>query len=330
MFVSVITCTCRDDGFPYLLDAVASLQSQSYPEREIIIVVDGNQELHRKVVAAYDGQPGVRVVASAESVGVSGARDLGLKAARGDVIAFIDDDAAADKDWLEGLVNTYREYDALAVAGGVLPVWLSGKPDYLPDELYWLVGLTYEGYAPGGVGEVRNALGCNMSFKREVFEKVGGFSRGLGFAGRGNSYIQGEEPELALRMKTVMGRGVVYDPALIVYHKVPARKTKLMALFRRAFYQGYSKALIKRVSPSLRPLSTEQSYLNDLLFKYVPRRVKALFLGPGRFSGLKQLLFLSVSIALVGLGFVGGYLRPLPSRLAAAPGPASDDLTSRG
>jgi GT2 family glycosyltransferase len=328
MFVSVITCTCRDDSYPYLLDAVASLRNQTYHEMEIIIVIDGNEELHRKVAATYRDQPDIRIIASRQSLGVSGARDLGLKAARGDIIAFIDDDAAAEKGWVEGLVNTCREYDALAVAGSVLPVWLSGRPDLLPEELFWLVGLTYEGYAKGGIGEVRNALGCNMGFKREVFASVGGFSQGFGFASRGNSYVQGEEPELALRMKAIMGRGVIYNPGLIVYHKVQERKTKLAALFRRAFYQGYSKALIKKVSPSSRSLATEQSYLAELLFKCVPRRFKALFLERRRVAGLKQLLFLSVSIIVVGLGFIYGYIRPLPSRLVTSRGlVASDDVT---
>jgi GT2 family glycosyltransferase len=331
MFVSVVICSCRDDSYPSLLDAVASLRNQTYHQMEIIVVIDGNEELHRKVTATYRDQPDIRIVAPAQSLGVSGARDLGLKGARGDIIAFIDDDAAAEKGWVEGLVNTCREHDALAVAGPVLPVWLSGRPDFLPEELFWLVGLTYEGYAEGGIGEVRNALGSNMGFKREVFARVGGFSQGFGFASRGNSYVQGEEPELALRIKAVTGRGVVYNPGLVVYHKVQERKTKLAALFRRAFYQGYSKALIKRVSPSSRSLDTEKSYLAELLSKYIPRRFKTLFLERGRVTGVKQLLFLSVSIIMVGLGFIYGFIRPLPSRLVAARGfVASDDVTPGG
>jgi GT2 family glycosyltransferase len=330
MFVSVIICTCRDDSYPYLLDAVDSLRNQTYQQMEIIIVIDGNEELHQKVAATYRDQPDIRIAASAQSLGVSGARDFGLKDARGDIIAFIDDDAAAEKGWVEGLVSTCREYDALAVAGPVLPVWLSGRPDFLPEELFWLVGLTYEGYAQGNIGEVRNALGSNMGFKREVFARVGGFSQGFGFASRGNSYVQGEEPELALRMKNITGRGVVYNPGLVVYHKVQERKTKLTALFRRAFYQGYSKALIKRVSPSSKPLDTEKSYLAELLFKYIPRRFKALILKCGRVAALKQLLFLSVSIILVGLGFIYGFIRPLPSRLVTARGLVPSDNVTPG
>jgi GT2 family glycosyltransferase len=165
--------------------------------------------LYQRIAATYNNQRNIRVVASAKSVGVSGARDLGIGLAQGDILAFIDDDAVAEKEWIEGLVNTYQKHNAFAVGGKILPIWLSGKPDYLPEELFWLVGLTYDGYDKGGATEVRNALGCNMSFKREVFEMVGGFRQGLGFAMKGTSYIQGEEPELALRMKAKVGKGVI-------------------------------------------------------------------------------------------------------------------------
>ena len=142
-----------------------------------------------------------------------------------------------------------------------MPIWLTKKPDYLPEELYWLVGSTYEGFAKEGVTHVRNALGTNMSFKREVFEKVGSFNQDLGFGRKGAPYIQGEEPEFALRMQNTLGKGVIYNPNLIVYHKVPEWKTRLRILLRRAFYQGYSKALLKKLSRSPKPLAPEESYL---------------------------------------------------------------------
>ena len=69
--------------------------------------------------------------------------------------------------------------------------------------------------------------------------------------------MQGEEPELALRMKIKLGKGVIYNPELVVYHKVPESKTRLRILLRRAFYQGYSKALLQKLSPSPKPLATE-------------------------------------------------------------------------
>ncbi len=311
MFVSVIVCTYRSDDYENVLDVVASLLNQTYPEIEIIIVVDGNEGLRKKVATIYNTQDNIQVIASEESVGVSGARNLGIRRARGDIIAFLDDDTVTEKRWIEDMINTYQKNDAIAVAGTVLPIWLAKKPDYLPEELYWLVGLTYKGFAKEGVTDIRNALGPNMSFKREVFEKVGLFNQDFGFARKraSASYMQGEEPELALRMKNKLGKGVLYNPNLIVYHKVPEWKTRLRILLRRAFYQGYSKALLKKLSRSPKPLAPEESYLKDLLLKYIPRRIKRVFLWFDPLVEMKQLLVLLVSILAVGLGFVYGQLR---------------------
>jgi GT2 family glycosyltransferase len=311
MFVSVIVCTYRSDAYENVLDVVASLLNQTYPEIEIIIVVDGNEQLRKKIATVSNTQDNIQVIASEESIGTSGARNLGIRRARGDIIAFLDDDTVTEKGWIENLVDSYQKKDAIAVAGKILPIWLAKKPDYLPEELYWLVGLTYEGSPKEGVTHVRNALGANMSFKREVFEKVGLFNQNFGFARKRTSapYIQGEESELALRMKNKLGKGVLYNPNLIVYHKVYEWKTKLRVLIRRAFYQGYTKAWLKRISPSPNPLATEESYLKDLLLKYIPRKIRRVFLWINPLTEIKQLLVLLASILAVGLGFVYGYLR---------------------
>ena len=305
MLVSAVVCTHSLDNYPNLVEAVDSLLSQTHPEMEVIIAVDGNAELHERVLAHYSGNKAVKTVLLKENVGVSGARNAGISVAKGDVIAFMDDDAIAEKGWVENLLGTYREYDAAAVGGKILPVWLGGKPDYLPEELYWLAGITHEGFAEEKVVEVRNTFGPNMSFKREVFQKAGMFNENLGFARRGTSYIQAEEPEFALRMRRELGKGVIYNPKAVVYHKIPSAKVKVGLLLKRAFYQGYSKALLKKLNISADSVATERSYLKDLLFEYIPRRLKRFY----RLTELKKLLMLLACIGAVGLGFVYGYVK---------------------
>jgi len=305
MLVSAVVCTYSLDNYPNLVEAVDSLLAQTHREMEVIIAVDGNAELYERVLAHYSGNKAVKTVLLKENVGVSGARNAGISVAKGDVIAFMDDDAVAEKGWIENLLSTYREYDAAAVGGKILPVWLGGKPDYLPEELYWLAGITHEGFAEEKVVEVRNTFGPNMSFKREVFQKAGMFNENLGFARRGTSYIQAEEPEFALRMRRELGKGVIYNPKAVVYHKIPSAKVKVGLLLKRAFYQGYSKALLRKLNISDDSIATERSYLKALLFEYIPRRLKRFY----RLSELKKLLMLFACIGAVGLGFVYGYVK---------------------
>ncbi len=305
MLISVIVCTHSLDNYQNLVEALDSLLEQTHREMEIIIVVDGNEELHERIVRDYGSQSNIKILATEESRGAFGAGNVGVEAARGDIIALMDDDAVAERSWVENLVDTYEKFDAISVGGKILPIWVSGKPDYFPEELYWLVGVIHEGFAEEGISEVRNAFGPNMSFKRAVFEKVGLFNEKLGFAKSGTSYMQGAEPEFALRMRQKLGKGVMYNPEAVVYHKIPPSKVKVKMLLKRSFYQGYSKALLRKVTPSADPIATERSYLKTLLLKYIPRRIKRIYYVPE----LKKLSILLICIFSVGLGFVYGYWR---------------------
>ena len=137
MFVSVIVCTHSLDNFQNLKDAVDSLLNQTHREREIVIVVDGNQELYEEIVKAYGDQDGVEAVAIKDNIGLSGARNAGIRVAHGDVITFFDDDAVAEKRWLENLVNyprqknRSRKYAPLYVCRGK-PRILRSYPEVTP------------------------------------------------------------------------------------------------------------------------------------------------------------------------------------------------------
>lgn len=309
MLLSVVLCTYDPDNYLNLIEAVNSLLNQTYRELEIIIIIDDGERLYKKVTDAYAAQGNIRVFTSRAGTGISEARNTGIREAEGDIIAFMDDDAVADIRWLECLVDTYAKTDAIAVGGKVMPIWLSEKPDYLPEELNWLVGLTYERFAGEGVTEVRNAFGPNMSFRREVFSKVGLFNGAFGFAEKRKIYLQGEEAELALRMQSRLGKRVIYNQEIVVYHKVSAAKARLGALLKRAFYQGYTKAQLKVLNTSPKPLAAEESYLRYLLFNRIPSRLRRVFVVSHRLTEIKQLLVLLASIIAVGLGFAYGHLR---------------------
>lgn len=309
ILVSIVVCTHSLENYPNLVEAIDSLLAQSYKDTEIVVIVDANQELGNKVSTTYASKNNIRVIVTEQSLGLAQARNTGIRTAQGDIIAFFDDDAIADKEWVSKLLDSYQKFDAPAVGGKILPIWLSGKPDYLPEELYWLIGVTHKGFSEEKIAEVRDTFGPNTSFRREVFEKIGLFNENLGFAQKGTSYLQGEEAEFTLRMKNKLGKGVVYNPEAVVCHKVPASKLRLSLLLRRSFYQGYSKALLRKLHPHSEPLSAEKTYLGDLFLKYIPERTKNLLVKANRFTELKQLSVLLLSISAVGFGFIYGCAR---------------------
>jgi len=305
MYVSVVICTHDLRNYHNLVEAVGSLLEQTHREREIIVAVDGNHDLYARFLEDYRGNGIIKAILLKENKGVSEARNAGIQEAGGDVIAFMDDDAVASREWLENLVAIYETSNALAVGGKILPIWTGSTPDYLPEELYWLVGVTHSGFAEDKVTEVRNAFGPNMSFRREVFQTIGPFNNNLGFAHKNAGYLQAEEAELALRMKQAFGRGVMYNPRAIVYHKVPQAKVKVRILLKRSFYQGYSKALLRKLNDTAGSVATEKNYLKSLLLRYIPQRLKRAY----RLTELKKAFLLIASVTGVGLGFACGSLR---------------------
>ena len=139
MLASIIICTHRSARYEDFVEAINSLLSQSYNKLEIVVVVDGNKELYDRILKSgiEEADKGkVKVILNEENMGLSESMNTGVKEAKGDVIAFFDDDAVADKNWLEELVKMYDEHDAIAAGGKILPKGVTKKPKYLPEEYY--------------------------------------------------------------------------------------------------------------------------------------------------------------------------------------------------
>jgi len=293
--VSVVVSTYSEDKLDCVLDCVESLGRQSVLPYEVILVVDPRPRLAEFYEARLLDH--VRVVMSS-GFGLSNARNAGVKSARGDVVAFIDDDAVADGNWLRNLVQSYDDLEVLGVGGYACPVWEGGSPTWFPEELNWIVGCSYKGLPEHKVS-IRNPIGCNMSFRRSVFDTVGYFRTDVGrFAGM---LLAGEEPELSMRILKKFPRSrIVYEPSAVVFHKVPRGRRKLAYFVRRSFYQGISIALFMPRETTVREgLSTENEYLRYLIEVAVPSRVKRAY----RLENLLQLVILSLSTCAVLLGF---------------------------
>jgi glycosyltransferase involved in cell wall biosynthesis len=234
--VSFIVCTYSKELFPDALECINSLTKQDHMNKEILLVMDRNDELHKMFQNSIPASVNLLIN---ENPGLSEARNLGIKNAKGDIMVFIDDDAIADRNYLSNLIKNYEEPKVAGVIGKILP---KVKPGY-PEELYWIGGFTYKGF-PEVRCEVRNGHGCNMSFRKDVFDRAGLFDVKLGRVGK--KLVTAEETEFSIRvLNSFPGSKIFYDPEVVVYHKVHEYRERIGYMMKRGYFEGRSKAHIE-------------------------------------------------------------------------------------
>ena len=260
--IEVIVCAHDMARLAQVKDAVRSLAAQSCPPSGVIVVVDHNAALRDRLTSDLAGA--ARVIENTAAKGLSGARNTGITAATADVIAFLDDDAVAEPDWLERLAGHYRDPRLIGVGGRADPVWPGGaRPGWFPPEFDWVVGCTHLG-CPEQVAPVRNLIGCNMSFRRSVFEDIGGFEATLGR--NGADAAGGEETELCIRAAAAYPGGrFLMDPGARVRHSVTAERTGWRYFRRRCLAEGRSKAAITARWGAGVTLASERTHTRRLL-----------------------------------------------------------------
>ena len=254
--VSVVICAYTEARWDDLLAAIDSIRVQrDRVPLEIIVVIDHNPPLLQRIRAK--GQD-LLVTENGEARGLSGARNSGVRLATAGIVAFMDDDAMANPDWLERLVATYND-PAVGGAGGTIdPIWETSRPSWWPVEFDWVVGCTYRGM-PEGRAVVRNMIGCNMSFRRDLLQELGGFVHGIGRIG--TRPLGAEETELSIRLgQRWPDRTIVYEPAAGVRHRVPASRSNFRYFRSRCYAEGLSKAAVAKLVGAGNALSTERGY----------------------------------------------------------------------
>lgn len=307
--ISVVICAYTEVRWNELVDAVASMRNQTLSPLEVIIVVDHNPALFERVRAEITD---VVVVENKEKRGLSGARNSGIAVARGNTIAFMDEDATASPDWLAQLEAGYQDPEVLGVGGAIEPAWVEGRPPWFPKEFDWVVGCTYQGM-PVTPQPVRNLIGCNMSFKREVFAAVGGFRDGIGRIGV--RPVGCEETELCIRINQRWPNSkLLYDPRARVRHLVPSQRGTWHYFRSRCYSEGLSKALVAQFVGTKDGLASERTYTFRTLPQGVLRNVMQVFRLD--FNGLRR-----AGAIIAGLGITtAGYFKGKFSQRVLAPG----------
>ncbi len=299
--ISVVISAYTEARWSRLVSAVASVQSQTFPAREIIVVVDHNPSLLERV----RGQIKVVAIENTGRRGLSGARNSGIAAAQGDVVAFLDDDAIAPVDWLAHLAEKYDDPRVVGAGGSIEPLWESKRPAWFPEEFDWVVGCTYRGM-PHQEGEVRNLIGCNMSFRHEIFAQAGGFRTEFGRIGAGTSSC--EETEFCIRVhQNDPAHTLSFAPRALVFHHVPSDRARWGYFQSRCLIEGMTKAHLSQLLGPRDGLSSERAYVFSALPRGILRGL-ADVVRHGDLYGLARAGAIIAGLALTTAGYLYGML----------------------
>jgi GT2 family glycosyltransferase len=237
---SVIVITLnRPDYVRKCLDA---LRSQEPPPDQIIVVDSSKDDLTKQMTANF---PGVLYLRNDKGFGrMTTSRNIALKHSTGEIIAFVDDDAFAHAGWLSGLVAAYTGPEIGAVGGRALND-VPGEEAQGVDRIGKLTkyGNLESNFAadPGKIRIVDHIIGCNMSFRREVLARLGGFRENFpGISG------VSEDTDMSMRVRK-LGYTVLFAPEAVVDH-VSAPQAVGQRFDTRYAYNGTRNRLVMLVS----------------------------------------------------------------------------------
>lgn len=307
--VSIIIPSYTSERFEDIAELLHSVYAQTHKNIETLIVTQQSQELSDSIrqFIADKRYHDMQVLHDEGSLGVSSARNLAIRQAKGDIIAFVDDDALLYPDWAEEMVKTYDEdTTVISVTGPILPLWQSAAMNWFPKEFYWIFSCTYWDMLEKT--EIRNGYGTNLSFRREAFEAAGLLSTSIGIKGWGRKGWRGpgaEETEFSIRVRRKTNKRIIYNPKVRVNHKVYHYRMTLNFIARRAYWEGYAKAMLSRLHSSDRNtdvLSVERALLGRVLFRLLPQIAGRLFSQP--LTALRQLGVTTLVLSWVAIGYL--------------------------
>jgi GT2 family glycosyltransferase len=223
--ISVVVCTYN--GSRTIRDCLEGATELEYPNYEVIVVDDGSTDATADIVREFD----VRLIRT-QNCGLSSARNTGMYAATGDIIAYVDDDARPDVHWLQYLAATFNTTTHAGIGGPNLP-----PPDDGPIA-------DCVANAPGGPvhvllsdTEAEHIPGCNMAFRKECLQAIGGFDEQF--------RIAGDDVDVCWRLQQ-WGWTLGFHPSAVVWHH---RRNSVRHYWKQQWGYGRAEALLKKKWP---------------------------------------------------------------------------------
>lgn len=203
IFVSIIIVDYKHDT-KYLTELLSAVEQQTHKNFEVIIIHDLQVKLPK--------YKWLKLVCLNKKVGPADKRDLGAKMAKGEILAFLDDDAYPSPEWLDNIICNFEDVEIAGVGGpGVTPPYVG----FLEQASGWVSAsplgagpYTYR-FLPGGKQNVDDYPSMNLSVRKSDFDKIGGFD---------SNYWPGEDTKLCLDLVKTIGKKIVYEPKAVVYH----------------------------------------------------------------------------------------------------------------
>jgi glycosyltransferase involved in cell wall biosynthesis len=276
-----MTCVvCTRNRKPFLQAAVASLLEQDTDPAcfEILVVDNGSNDGSTGMLAAEFGHEArVRVVSEPEP-GLSRARNMGWREARGAYVAFLDDDAVAAPCWVSSILRAFADVIPRpgCVGGPIDLMWEAGVPDWIPFDFYSSLGFWYLGEQARIIGKSECIAGGNMALPKTVLQEVDGFDVRLGRSRWG--LMSNEEILLEHRIRH-RGYDCYYDPAIRIKHWAHASRLRPGWFLSRMFWQGVSDAvtgLSLAPMPFRKRCAAVAGHLREVRFR--PRSIVGLVL----------------------------------------------------
>jgi glycosyltransferase involved in cell wall biosynthesis len=242
--LTIAVCTYnRAALLPRALDSLVK-QTGSTQDLEVLVVDNGSTDETEALVARRQGDdPSLRYVVE-PIAGIAHARNRAMQEARGEYLAFLDDDAWANQDWIEhllGVLNSVRPVPQ-CVVGPVTLVWEGRRPEWFPERFESLLCSYNMGDAAHFLGADGYLLTTNSLFHRPTLLALGGMRTDLGH--RRKSLLGGEDNDIFNRL-LANGNRIYYEPKALVYHPVPKERQTRRFLLRRLFWDGASQPLVE-------------------------------------------------------------------------------------
>jgi glycosyltransferase involved in cell wall biosynthesis len=250
MRLSVVICTWnRAECLQKTLESIESCRLPNETDWEVLIVDNNSVDTTSAVCQSFLQRNPERYRYLLEKrQGKSFALNTAIENARGDIIAFTDDDVLVEPDWLFALLKAFEAYECVGVAGKIIPVWNSPMPAWFSVDGPYRLMLAIVEYDLGDQNQpcrIENPpYGANLAFRKGVFNKYGLFRTDLGpVAG---TTFRGEDSEYCRRLMS-QGEKLVYVPRAVVFHPVPEERTKKR--YFESWYFDYGRMLVRTSSP---------------------------------------------------------------------------------